>query len=188
MPRLFNRRFLLGIVLALGVLIVAYVLILPGISSGPPGAEDLWPDTEAWATEQLLSMTLEEKVSQLFSVRAYGRMMDPDDAAYQDLVDMVEQFGLGGVTFFQGNPSDQIALINDLQGRAKLPLLIAQDMEWGAGMRVDETTVFPRAMAMGATRDVEWARHGRVYHRPGGADSRGTAHPRSRSRREQQSR
>ena len=29
-------------------------------------------------------------------------MMDPDDAAYQDLVDLVEQFGLGGVTFFSG--------------------------------------------------------------------------------------
>lgn len=158
MSRLFKRRFLLGVVLALGALIAAYALIHSIPLLGPPDADDLWPDTEEWAEEQLRSMTLEEKVSQLFSVRAYGRMTDPDDAAYQDLVDMVERFGLGGVTFFQGNPSDQIALVNDLQGRAKLPLLIAQDMEWGAGMRVDETTVFPRAMAMGATRDVEWAR------------------------------
>ena len=121
MPRLFNRRFLFGIVLALGALIAAYVLILPGIFSGSPDADDLWPDTEAWATEQLQSMTLEEKVSQLFSVRAYGRMMDPDDAAYQDLVDLVEQFGLGGVTFFQGNPSDQIALINDSARACEAP-------------------------------------------------------------------
>jgi len=158
MSRFLHRRFLPGVALALGALIAAYALILSGIFSGPPDADDLWPDTEAWAEEQLLSMTLEEKVSQLFSVRAYGRMMDPDDAAYQDLVDMVERFGLGGITFFQGNPSDQIALINDLQARARLPLLIAQDMEWGAGMRVDETTVFPRAMAMGAARDAEWAR------------------------------
>ena len=158
MPRFLHRRLLLGTALTLGALIVAYVLLLADIFPGPPDADDLWPGTEAWAEEQLRSMTLEEKVSQLFSVRAYGRMMDPDDAAYQDLVDLVEQFGLGGVTFFQGNPSDQIALVNDLQGRARLPLLIAQDMEWGAGMRVEGTTVFPRAMAMGATGDVEWAR------------------------------
>ena len=158
MPRFLHRRLLLGAALALGALIVAYVLLLADIFPGPPDADDLWPGTEAWAEEQLRSMTLEEKVSQLFSVRAYGRMMDPDDAAYQDLVDLVEQFGLGGVTFFQGNPSDQIALVNDLQGRARLPLLIAQDMEWGAGMRVEGTTVFPRAMAMGATGNVEWAR------------------------------
>ena len=158
MPRFLHRRLLLGAALALGALIVAYVLLLANIFPGPPDADDLWPGTEAWAEEQLRSMTLEEKVSQLFSVRAYGRMMDPDDAAYQDLVDLVEQFGLGGVTFFQGNPSDQIALVNDLQGRARLPLLIAQDMEWGAGMRVEGTTVFPRAMAMGATGNVEWAR------------------------------
>ena len=158
MPRFLHRRLFLGAALTLGALIVAYVLLLADIFPGPPDADDLWPGTEAWAEEQLRSMTLEEKVSQLFSVRAYGRMMDPDDAAYQDLVDLVEQFGLGGVTFFQGNPSDQIALVNDLQGRARLPLLIAQDMEWGAGMRVEGTTVFPRAMAMGATGNVEWAR------------------------------
>lgn len=158
MPRFLRRGLLFGVVLALGALIAAYILIRTDVFSGPPDADDLWPDTAAWAEEQLRAMTLEEKVSQLFSVRAYGRAMDPDDAAYRDLVDLVEGFGLGGVTFFQGNPSDQIALVNDLQGRAKLPLLIAQDMEWGAGMRVDGTTVFPRAMAMGAARDAEWAR------------------------------
>ncbi len=158
MSRFRYPRFLLVAALVFAAAIIAYVLTLTDVAVAPPDADDLWPGTGVWAEEQLQAMTLEEKVSQLFSVRAYGRATDPDDPAYQELTALVEEFGLGGVTFFQGNPSDQIALVNDLQGRAKWPLLIGQDMEWGAGMRVDGTTVFPRAMAMGAAGNVEWAR------------------------------
>lgn len=158
MSRFRHPRFLLVAALVFVAAVVAYLLTLPPAAVVPPDADDLWPGTEVWAEEQLQAMTLKEKVSQLFSVRAYGRATDPDDPAYRELVSLVEEFGLGGVAFFQGNPADQIALANDLQGRAKWPLLISQDMEWGAGMRVDGTTVFPRAMAMGAAGNVEWAR------------------------------
>ena len=158
MPRFRHPRLLLVASLLFAAALVAYVLTRSGDAPGPPDADALWPGTAAWAEEQLQAMTLEEKVSQLFSVRAYGRATDPDDPAYQALVALVDEFGLGGVAFFQGNPADQVALVNDLQGRAKWPLLIGQDMEWGAGMRVDSATIFPRAMAMGAAGNVEWAR------------------------------
>ncbi len=158
MSRFRYPRFLLVAALVFVAAIIAYILTRTDVAPGPPDADDLWPGTTAWAEEQLQVMTLEEKVSQLFSVRTYGRATDPDGPAYQALAALVEEFGLGGVAFFQGNPADQIALVNDLQGRAKWPLLIAQDMEWGAGMRVDGGTIFPRAMAMAAAGDVEWAR------------------------------
>ena len=122
-----------------------------------PSADQLWPNTSQWAQEQIEAMTLEEKVSQLFSVRAYGRPMDADDPEYQELVDLVEQFGIGGITFFRGTLPAQVALTNDLQSRATIPLLIAQDMEWGPGMRIEEGTTFPRAMALGATRNHDLA-------------------------------
>ena len=158
MTRFRHPRFFLAVVLALAAGILAYVLTQADFSPGPPDADALWPGTQVWAEEQLRSMTLEEKAAQLFSVRAYGRATAPDDPEYQELAALVEEFGLGGVTFFQGNAPDQVALVNDLQSRAKWPLLIAQDMEWGAGMRVDGGTVFPRAMALGASGNAEWAR------------------------------
>ncbi len=116
------------------------------------------PDDEAgpsyeWSENSLRRLTLEEKVSQLFAANAYGFFESVDDPSYTRLVDLVENFGVGGLIFFQGEPLEQAVLINDLQARARLPLLISQDMEWGAGMRIEHTTTLPRTMALGAARD-----------------------------------
>ena len=114
------------------------------------------PDT-AWAQTQLAQLTLEEKVAQLFTPWVTGHFQSADDASYQQLVRLVEDVGVGGLIFGRGDPLAQAVLVNDLQGRAKVPLLVAQDMEWGAGMRVERATSFPRAMALGATRDPDLA-------------------------------
>jgi beta-N-acetylhexosaminidase len=42
---------------------------------------------------------------------------------------------------------------NYLQSRAKLPMLIAMDAEWGLGMRLDSTISYPRQMTLGAIKD-----------------------------------
>lgn len=118
---------------------------------------DLWPGTGPWAEAQLKKLTLEQKVSQLFSSYAYGDFKSVDDPAYQRLVDLVENFEVGGIIFFQGDPISQALLANDLQERSALPLLVSQDMEWGAGMRIENTTTLPRTMAIGATRDTALA-------------------------------
>src|SRR5690554_3959400 len=68
-------------------------------ASGPftsgPTQDDLWPETEDWARTQLAGMTLEEKIAQLFSARAYSHYTSEDDPAYQELVDLVERFEIG---------------------------------------------------------------------------------------------
>ena len=100
----------------------------------------LSPATNGWASAQLEALTLEQKVSQLFASYAYGHFKSADDPTYQRLTDLVENFEVGGLIFFQGDPWSQAILANDLQHRARLPLLVSQDMEWGAGMRVERTT------------------------------------------------
>lgn len=135
----------------------AYVTLnLPLFPDGPT-QDELWPGTSEWARDQLAQLTLEQKVSQLFAARAYSYYASEDDPAYLALVELVENFGIGGITFFQGEPIEQAVLANALQRRSELPLLISQDMEWGAGMRVEHSTTFPRTMAIGATRDPELA-------------------------------
>ncbi len=101
--------------------------------------------------------TLEQKVSQLFMTYAQGRYLSNDDPEYTALVDKVENFGIGGVIFGVGDPIAQAHLTNRLQKLAWTPLLIGQDLEWGAGMRLERTTSFPPAMALGATRNPELA-------------------------------
>jgi beta-N-acetylhexosaminidase len=48
-------------------------------------------------------------------------------------------------------------LINELQKRAKVPLIFGADLERGLAMRVDGGTSFPQAMAVGATGDPDAA-------------------------------
>ncbi len=111
----------------------------------------------AWARATLDELTLEQKVSQLFFPYAYGVYQSADDPAYKRLVDLVERFQVGGVVFFQGDPFSQAQLANDLQRLSNVPLVTSQDMETGAGFRLDRTTQFPSAMAFGATRNTDLA-------------------------------
>jgi len=53
-----------------------------------------------------------------------------------------------GIVKSQAYPT--AVLTNQLQAKAKLPLLIGADFERGAAMRLDEGTSFPTAMALAA--------------------------------------
>lgn len=137
-------------------------LVLGGSSGAtraqaPAPTADDDPPAAAWADQQLAQMTLEEKVSHLFSVWVSGYFQNADEERYWALVDLVENFEVGGIIFGPGNLMAQATLTNDLQQRAPRPLLVSQDMEWGPGMRLDQASTFPPAMAIGATRTPEYA-------------------------------
>ena len=51
------------------------------------------------------------------------------------------------------------AFLNRMQRLARTPLMVGGDFERGASMRVDGATVFPHAMAFGATGDPSFARY-----------------------------
>ncbi|MEM1128440.1 MAG: glycoside hydrolase family 3 N-terminal domain-containing protein [Bacteroidota bacterium] len=141
-----------------GPLLASAVAPLPvAPPPAPPTLDDLFPGTGAWTERTLEAMTLEEKVAQLFSARAYGSYRSADDPRYLELVQLVEEFGIGSVTFFQGDPITQAVMANDLQQRARVPLLVAQDMEWGPGQRLEGAVKFPRTMATGATGHTAYA-------------------------------
>ncbi len=115
------------------------------------------PSASTWAERQLRAMTLDEKIAQLFVIRLDGDFQNANSPSYRQTVSLVESFGAGGLIFGPGAPMTQIAMANDLQAKAERPLLVSQDTEWGVGMRIDEATTFPKAMALGATRDASLA-------------------------------
>lgn len=151
----------------LAVVLAAAVLILgaPGaatVPAGPAASNSVSVDTadalEApWAERQLREMTLDEKIAQLFVIRLDGVFQNANSPSYRETVALVKSFGAGGLVFGPGTPMTQITMANDLQAKAERPLLVAQDTEWGVGMRIDEATSFPPAMAIGATRDASHA-------------------------------
>src|SRR6185295_19087150 len=54
-------------------------------------------------------------------------------------------------------PANVAGFVNRMQGLAKTPLLVSGDLERGASMRIEATTVFPHAMAFTASRDPNTA-------------------------------
>lgn len=117
---------------------------------------------EKWVESTLKKMTLDEKVGQLMMVFYFGGFTSADSDEYKELMDLVEKRHVGGlVVRTRGTPlgvgRSQVyptaALANQLQSRAKIPLLVAADFERGTAMRLEEGTVFPYAMAVAATGD-----------------------------------
>jgi beta-N-acetylhexosaminidase len=108
------------------------------------------PIVGVWARATLDSMTLDQKIGQLFMIAAYS---NKDEAHYAAIEKLVRDEQIGGLIFMQGGPGRQVNLINRYQQAARFPLLISQDSEWGLGMRLDSTISFPHNMTLGAIRD-----------------------------------
>ncbi|MEX2435669.1 MAG: glycoside hydrolase family 3 N-terminal domain-containing protein [Balneolaceae bacterium] len=101
----------------------------------------------------MLSMTLREKIGQLFVVPAYGNFTNDHELHYLRLKRMIARYNIGGVIFMRGDVYGQALMTNKLQDISKIPLWITQDMEYGAAMRVREATRFTPAMGIAATGD-----------------------------------
>lgn len=65
---------------------------------------------------------------------------------------------IGGVIWMQGTAAKQLLYIKELNKVTKLPLLMAQDAEWGAAMRLKQEPRLPWPLTLGATRDTALAR------------------------------
>lgn len=113
-----------------------------------------------WAAQTLAKMSVDEKLGQLLCVYYFGALTSTESPEYLQLVRAVEEQHVGafvlqtrpsplGIVRSEAYPS--AALANQLQAKAKIPLLVAADFERGTAMRLDEGTSFPQAMAVGAT-------------------------------------
>ena len=127
----------------------------PSASAAPP--DTARPPAADWAEQQLRRMSMKEKIAQLFIIRLDGYFQNAQSPSYRETAALVEDFGAGGMMFGPGTPMTQVTMANDLQRTAEIPLLVSQDTEWGVGMRIDEATTFPPAMALGAARDASLA-------------------------------
>lgn len=108
----------------------------------------------AWVDSLMRVLTPDQRAAQLFMVAAYSNRQRIDEDSVSALV---QQYGVGGLIFFQGGPVRQSKLLNRYQGQARVPLLVALDGEWGAGMRLDSIEKFPYQMSLGAVAGADTA-------------------------------
>ncbi len=107
------------------------------------------------AEDIVAGMTLREKIGQLLFISANGNFKHEDSNDYRDLIGKISDHNIGGVMFFGGDIYGQAHLTNRLQKNSELPLLISQDMEFGAAMRVRGSTYITPAMGVAATGNPE---------------------------------
>lgn len=100
-----------------------------------------------WVDSVFNSLTLDEKIGQLFMVAAYS---DPKQNNAEAVKKMITEHNIGGVIFFKGSPARQAQMTNEFQALSKIPLSVAIDGEWGLAMRLDSTIAFPRQLQLGA--------------------------------------
>lgn len=118
---------------------------------------------------KLTTMTLREKVGQLFWVRpeTLDFSLNPEKKTLtQTMRQNLEQYPVGGIAVFKKNIQDEnqlSALIADFQSASKIPMIVAVDEEGGAVARLANHEAFflPKytsARDIGKTGDPEQAR------------------------------
>lgn len=122
---------------------------------------------DGWAENTLKTLSLEEKVGQLFMVRLRVEFLKGRSPTYFELRNNIRRYHVGSLAMSvpaQGRARDvsrrieTVTLLNELQEESKLPLLIAGDFERGVlPARLFGTTVFPHAMAFGAAGSLKYA-------------------------------
>ena len=131
--------------------------------------------SEKWADCALQHMTPREKAAQMVWPQLFGDYMPTDDPTWRKISDDIREQKVGGLIMSVGSPLEIAAKLNALQKMSDLPLLVGSDLETGAGFRarggyflpngiyLGGSTVFPPAMAIGATGDTSLAyEQGRV--------------------------
>lgn len=108
---------------------------------------------QQWADSVFNALTPQERLGQLFMVAAYSNR---DQKHVDEIKELIQEYNIGGLIFFQGGPYRQARLNNEYQSVAKVPLAIAMDAEWGIGMRLDSVYDFPKQMTLGAIQDRKW--------------------------------
>lgn len=123
-------------------------------------AQPLAPSKKSWdfAQKRVKKMSVDEKVGQLIHVGINARFANQDSAFFKSLRHDVVDNKIGGIIFFGAPIYETAHLINRMQELADIPLLMSLDAETGIGMRFEDATNFPWAMAVTATGNPDYAR------------------------------
>lgn len=108
---------------------------------------------EQWVASVMDTLTLEQKIGQLFMLPVYTTS---DQNYLQDIEYLVGEYNIGGIIFHEGQARQHAQHINQLQTQAAIPLLIGLDAGRGLGSSVDNTILFPSKMTLGAIQDKHY--------------------------------
>lgn len=110
----------------------------------------------AWADSVYKTLSNDERIAQLMVVRLSTMDSRTKTVTFFDkqVDSLVTTYNIGGICLFQGSPTAQATIMNKLQAKARTPIFMCIDAEWGLGMRmIDSVLPLPRQMMLGAMQD-----------------------------------
>ena len=164
-----------------GLLILILVLVLAGCRGGKPEKDSSGKEEttrteeeggqvdeitlEGMAMDVLDTMSLQEKIGQLFIVCTDSLDFSAETEMTEDMRKNLQLYQPGGIIFFSFNidePEQTGTFIRDMQDSVKIPLFIGVDEEGGLVARVANnekmnTTSFPPMKQVGDTGSLEMA-------------------------------
>ena len=112
-----------------------------------------------WVDSVFNTLNEDQRIAQLMVVRMAS--LDGRRVVFyeKEVKEAIQKYNIGGVCLFQGGPTKQATLINEMQAISKTPLFISIDAENGLGMRMDSIIPLPRQMMIGAIDDPSLIYH-----------------------------
>lgn len=103
-----------------------------------------------WVQDTIASMTIEEKIGQLFVNMGASRTKEY-------LTDMLNNYHIGAVRYNPGKAEEVYDQNKILQENSKIPMLIAANTEAGGNGACTDGTEVGLEVKIGATKDAKWA-------------------------------
>ena len=143
----------------LSAIVLVLALSLPALAKKHPPAPVSATQGDKWATKTLRSLSVEEKIGQVFMIWCRASFLNAESPEYLQWVEAMQKYHVGsfamsvhvdGPFLLRTEPYEAAEILNRLQKQSRLPLLFAADFERGVSTRLMGTTNFPHAMAFGA--------------------------------------
>ncbi len=124
------------------------ILILVTVSCSPPASIEI---EKSWAEQTLQELSLREKISQMLIYSMHLDFRNDENKQWQEINQLIETDGIGGIHLWRGNTGLSVTMLNELQSKSKVPILVDMDIERGLEQRFSEGTQIPPSMAIAAT-------------------------------------
>jgi beta-glucosidase-like glycosyl hydrolase/CubicO group peptidase (beta-lactamase class C family) len=110
---------------------------------------------QSWAERTLQHLTLREKIAQMMVYNMNMRFLNEDSRQWKEIQELLATDGIGHIHVWFGDVGSSLTLLNEIQARSKVPVLVNADIENGVGRRFASGTQLPPLMALAATGDPE---------------------------------
>ncbi len=129
-----------------------FLLILSCASQTPEIA------STPWARATLKQLTLRQKIAQMMVYHMRLDYLSSETQRWQKIEHLIESDGIGSLHVWGGgDPASAITLLNEMQNRSDIPILVQADLEYGLQGRFKGGTAIPWPMALTATGDPNLA-------------------------------